>query len=210
VSPCHAWPIPAWMSRFSILCAILFVFSVVFGYNLLMRASGISVNPPVKVTWEGRIVLVSDPRLSIRHLDIPFEKRDAFYKAVHDVAPYLVTDVEAITPKRVHFGEVQQYLKALKSRWVDSKIPLADEKTAVKRAKICAECPEKVKISGCFGCSGVSKLLLHIPRDFFAHNIGCGKCSCYLNNKVWMSEEVLNVDNRDIEYPSHCWMNENL
>jgi hypothetical protein len=173
-----------------------------------MRPSGVSINPPVSIQWKGETVKVGSAAQSIKLLNIPFEEIDLFLTEVYKANPMLVSDADSIATKRVHFSDIQQYLKALKSRWLDSKIPIVDEETAEKRFKICDTCPQKIRISGCFGCSSVSKLLMHIPYNFTYNEVGCGVCSCYLNNKVWMGEEVLNEDSRNLEYPEHCWINE--
>lgn len=172
-----------------------------------MRPSNVSINPSVSVEWEGRIVKVGDAKEALKRLQIPLEKADDFLKEVYKVAPILVDDEGTMATKRVHFGEIREYLKALKSRWLDSEIPIVDEKTAKERYSICETCPNKVRIAGCFGCASVSKLLLHVPYNFADTQTGCGVCSCYLNNKVWMGEEVLNEDSRNLEYPEHCWIN---
>lgn len=173
-----------------------------------MKPSGVSINPPVSVEWDGKIVKVSDAKRSLKELDIPVEKQDAFLTAVYKVMPSLVADVGAIAEVRIHFGDIHAYLKALKSRWVDSSIPIVSKEVAVKRLQVCLNCPELAKITGCYGCSGIAKLMMHIPENLTDVSKGCKVCKCYINNKVWMSKEVIDLDDRDLQYPSNCWLSQ--
>ena len=152
--------------------------------------------------------MVSCARKSIKELDIPHEEIDEFLGLVWIERPQLVSDIGSLAEVSIHFGDFLQYLKALKSRWIDTDLPIIDKETAFSRAKVCASCPEKKKVSGCFGCSGLSKLLMHIPENLFPLNEACGICKCYLNNKVWMGAEVISVDDRALTYPPNCWVND--
>lgn len=171
-----------------------------------MKPSGVSINPPVSVEWDGKIVKVGDAKQSIKQLGIPFERQDEFLTAVYKVMPSLVSDVRSIAEIHIHFGDIYAYLKALKSRWVDSEIPIVSKELALKRLEVCLNCEKLARITGCYGCSGISKLMMHIPEDLTEVNKGCSVCKCYINNKVWMSKEVVDLDDRDLEYPSNCWL----
>ena len=175
---------------------------------LAMRPSGVAINPPVSVVWKGSTVMVSCATRALKELKLPIEEVDEFLGLVYLQNPQLVSDIGSLAEVRVHFGDVVQYLKSLKSRWIDSPIPLVDKETAFSRAKICEVCPEKKKLSGCYGCSGLSSLLMHIPEFLFGTDQACGVCKCYLNNKVWMGDEVIATDDRQLKYPSNCWVNE--
>lgn len=161
----------------------------------------------MKVEWKGEIIYVGDARQALIQHNIPFEERDEFLGAVYAANPALVNNPNAKSIYKLHIGDFIQYLKALKSRWSDG-IPLVDEAEARRRARICADCGERGEAGGCYGCSGISKLLMHIPKDLMAKKDGCRICKCYLNNKVWMSKEAIEVDTRDLEYPPNCWINE--
>lgn len=171
-----------------------------------MRPSGVSINPPISVEWDGKIVKVSDAKQSMKQLGIPFERQDEFLTAVYNVMPSLVADVDSIAEVHVHFGDIHAYLKALKSRWVDSEVPIVSKELALKRLDVCLACSELAKITGCYGCSGISKLMMHIPENVTEVTHGCKVCKCYLNNKVWMSKEVIDSDDRDLQYPENCWI----
>jgi hypothetical protein len=172
-----------------------------------MEPSGLSINPPSKVEWKGSIIYVGDARQALREHKITFEERDEFLGAIYAANPALVSNPNSKSQYKIHLGDFLQYLKALKTRWSDG-IPLVTEDEAIRRSKICMLCPEKSKANGCYGCSGISKLLMHIPKTLMENTDGCGVCKCYLNNKIWMSNEVLDVDTRDLQYPSNCWIHE--
>lgn len=172
-----------------------------------MEPSGVSMNPPSRVEWKGSIIYVGDARQALREHKITFEERDEFLGAIYAANPALVSNPNAKSVYRMHLGDFQHYLQALKSRWSNG-VPLVSKEEALRRTNICQSCPAKSQVNGCYGCSGLSKLLMHIPEKFMENNAGCAVCKCYLNNKVWMSEEVLSADSRDLEYPPNCWMNE--
>jgi hypothetical protein len=172
-----------------------------------MEPSGLSRNPPSRVEWKGKVIYVGDARQALTEHRITFEERDEFLGAIYAANPVLVSNPDAKSVYRMHIGDFLHYLQALKARWSNG-LPLVSKEEALRRAHICNVCPQKSQVNGCYGCSGISKLLMHIPEKFMENNAGCGVCKCYLNNKVWMGEEVLSVDSRDLEYPSDCWMNE--
>lgn len=172
-----------------------------------MEPSGLSMNPPSKVEWKGKIIYVGDARQALREHKITFEERDEFLGAIYAVNPALVSNPNAKSTYRLHTGDFIQYLKALKSRWSNG-LPLVSEEEAKRRAEICYRCSQKAKAAGCYGCSGISKLLMHIPKKLMEPTDGCNVCKCYLNNKVWMSKEVLEADTRNLAYPLNCWLHE--
>lgn len=88
-----------------------------------------------------------------------------------------------------------------------------DEEEANRRAAICQTCPNNASsfCSSCLGLSGwMRKFLLPGTRTDFDSTIGaCSVCGCMLPMKVHFSIDVLRsgMENKQINYPSHCWMN---
>jgi hypothetical protein len=119
-----------------------------------------------------------------------------------------ITDSHSERP-RWRAAEVLRFLKTI-FNWVRMDgakfVPMEE---AERRAKICASCPMNVTVSGCLGCSGVATLVKQIRGDRRTKYDGqlhaCNVCGCELKVKVLVPSEV--IDNRGLEYPSHCWQN---
>jgi hypothetical protein len=88
-----------------------------------------------------------------------------------------------------------------------------EEEEAWRRAEICKTCPFHAP-SFCSSCLGLSqKVMSMLPAERRAASFGklgaCTKCGCLLQAKVNFDKSVLkSLVQRDLEYPSHCWMKE--
>jgi hypothetical protein len=85
---------------------------------------------------------------------------------------------------------------------------------AERRAAICSQCPHNVPIGNCWGCGELGALFravqggLETSADPRLHS--CDRCGCNLRTKVWITEEALNLVEREQgigaeEFPEWCW-----
>jgi hypothetical protein len=109
--------------------------------------------------------------------------------------------------KEVHASKIGAYLSALKSRWGNSA-PFVSEDEAESRASICESCPHNISVGNCLACSKISSMLMQTPKKIDKNIKGCEICGCYLQQKVWLSEEVILSDERKFDWPEHCWAKE--
>lgn len=105
----------------------------------------------------------------------------------------------------INLGQIKSYLMALNARW-GLHAPLTNLSEAKRRAAICKDCPFHGGMpQGCFGCHGIGSLMMAVPAGVEEDLGTCLKCGCVLNTKVWLSEEVLLTDERQIDFPDFCW-----
>jgi hypothetical protein len=106
--------------------------------------------------------------------------------------------------KIINPSKIGAYLSALKSRW-GSSVPFVSEEEANRRASICESCPHKISVGNCLSCSKISSMLMQTPKKINKDIKGCEICGCYLQQKVWLSENVIQSDERVFDWPNHCW-----
>ena len=108
---------------------------------------------------------------------------------------------------RWNVRDVLRFLKTIIAWGSKTGFAFVDQAEAERRAAICATCPLNVQVSGCLGCSGVSKLVRHIRNkrttSFDPNLHTCEACGCELKVKVLVPLDV--IDNTGVEYPEHCW-----
>jgi hypothetical protein len=166
-----------------------------------------SINPGVELEFEGMKIYCRSAVEGLSQLREKFgmvpEMEQKFLELLAGLIPVLVDGGEK--GLGISLSQVKAYLLALRSRW-SSGAPLVELTTAQERAAICKKCPYHGGMpTGCYGCNGIASLMLATPPG--VEDLGtCLKCGCVLNNKVWLSDEVLAADDRPIDFPSHCWV----
>lgn len=172
-----------------------------------MEPSGISINPPIRITWKGKVIFVGDARQALIENKVVFEERDEFLTLVYEQNSRLVTGLGTKSVRRLTFGDAAQYIKTLKKRWT-SGLPCVDATEALRRTAICSQCPSRGFLSGCHGCADIAKMLMDTPVHETFTNDNCEICNCFLGVKVWLHADVIKADDREFEFPENCWVNE--
>lgn len=163
-----------------------------------MNPSGISINPPARVKFNGEIHHVRNAKVSLSSLNLSPEDEQLFLEAVHSVDPRLVKGGR---------GPLASQVKAFISSWLASDRSSVDQEIIDKRAEICRSCKFKTEITtGCKNCSSFARMIFHAPKVPVLDGLACEKCGCYLSVKVTQPAQVLRADERRINYPDHCWV----
>lgn len=104
-------------------------------------------------------------------------------------------------------ADVRRFLSSVKKMATAGGEIFVDQATADARAATCAECLFNRDVKGCYGCSGIAQATMKLLAGRKAAHAdklkSCGVCGCVNQVKVWLKDEV--VDNKGLEFPSHCW-----
>lgn len=110
---------------------------------------------------------------------------------------------QPITKKGLSVADLKRFMNTLLAQ----KGVFVSQEEAERRATICSTCPKNQSVPGCWGCSGIMKMVAqylgkkHTSRDRALES--CAVCGCVLRAKVWL--EMDTIDNTGLEYPEHCW-----
>lgn len=102
---------------------------------------------------------------------------------------------------------VASFLKAAVAHLANGS-KLVERELALQRAGICQNCPKATNLSACGICKRmVADLMFPVPDSVdYGERAFCGVCHCSLAHKVWLPAEVILTDDRQLEFPDHCWV----
>lgn len=94
---------------------------------------------------------------------------------------------------------------------MENGIKFVPQEEAERRARICAQCPLNVPVSGCSVCE-IARTLMDKSAKLLAGRTteqdsklkACACCGCQLQAKVHLD---MKVPYRNAKFPSHCWQN---
>lgn len=123
------------------------------------------------------------------------------------------TTFTAEQPIRITRNSALLFFKTLRQWVVRNGFKKVTVREAVRRSKICGECPmNSDDVAWCPGCQGIFRYLKEFltPADKTGRELTlhfCKVCGCNLQIKVWLPPETLKaVSSPQTEYPAHCWI----
>ena len=83
-----------------------------------------------------------------------------------------------------------------------------DEGLARSRAKVCETCRMNRAAVGCGKCNRIAEWIIPTTKDLSKEFMlkSCSVCGCYLKIKVWMPDDVIDSDDRNLDFPVNCWI----
>lgn len=160
--------------------------------------------------WVSDIFRFYIRRAGHENRQLPIGWEDRVWRALKEKYPvYIIEEKEKEAPVTVSVSTILSFLQFVKSKGWDRTV--VSTQVAESRARICAGCPLSTIMVGCTKCKAAVRAVAGSPKIEFDYGEkhgkkvqACGACGCFLDVKVWMPLEFIEVS--EAGYWENCWV----